>query len=346
MIVAVYLGAGCSGNPKLSAPQELDRFEKAGGTWAETDVDRIVSARAPAGPYRVVPGDVIGLDMPVILAALNLDPRGKMDYLSCRVGEDGRIYLPSAGQISVTGKTVAEVESDVVAAYHPRYVLAKPCVIAKVIEYRTHRVSISGGVKEPGIHSLRSDEMTLVALLMKAGGIVSEGARAIRVRHLGDAPSNQKAPPPAIALPVKGMNVPFTDVALQAGDTVDVERLAPQLVTVLGLVNRAGAFPYPADARYTLVQAIALAGGPNDKAEPQFATVYRQDASGKTHRAVFGLDTKAAPSPNSVLVKPGDVISIDQTLVTRTRLFLAEVFRVGTGAYVGATYNLNPTQGQ
>jgi len=38
-------------------------------------------------------------------------------------------------------------------------------------------------VAEPGLYRLRRDEMSLVAALMKAGGIVEDGASLITIQH-------------------------------------------------------------------------------------------------------------------------------------------------------------------
>ena len=49
-----------------------------------------------------------------------------------------------------------------------------------------------------------------------------------------------------VALPVKGLNIPFSDMALADGDAVVVEAPQEQFVSVLGLVARAGQLPLPA----------------------------------------------------------------------------------------------------
>jgi len=136
-----------------------------------------------------------------------------------------------------------------------------------------------------------------------------------------------------IVLPVKGLNIPFADVALYDGDVVEVEKLDPEVFTVLGPVKNPGVFPYPPDAQYNLMQAVAFAGGPNLVLDPRYVTVYRQDANGEGEvvSATFGLDKKSLAKASNIKIKPGDVISVEMTLDTRVRMILKEMFYIRVG---------------
>jgi protein involved in polysaccharide export with SLBB domain len=70
------------------------------------------------------------------------------------------------------------------------------------------------------------------------------------------------------------MNIPFRDIALANGSVIEVEQINPQVFTVIGLVRRAGAFPYPPKARYTLLDALGFAGGVDEIIDPRFVRVY------------------------------------------------------------------------
>jgi len=452
-------------------------------------MDRLVRAKIGGGPYRVVPGEVLELTMPTILHVVTAEEpeiSGKMAPYVCRISDAGTITLPVVGEIKVEGKTLSEIESAVIDAYHPEYTVTRPSVFAQVLEYKTAKVSITGAVENPGIYELSSDQTSLVALLMEAGGIIDEGATLIRIIHADEivlnnveasrerveriiehkpketvlavpsayypasneievqlsfeqlSPSStigqlsivkhdgtpllteqlditskiemqallkrltqkdsrvstvkvkqrlyalaellkpgfgihnnagetayenmnrnaelntaqislaggladenmnsnaklsvsdsrqnftsdetlhkqfvetykeileilalKKSPEvrkktesgklkklEPIVLPVKGLNIPFADVALQDGDSVIVERFREPLITVVGLVNRAGNFPYPPDVEYNLMQALGFAGGLNLLAEPRYATVYRLRADGTTVSAAFNI---------------------------------------------------------
>ncbi len=332
----LWLG-GCG--QKLSSAEALAAFEKAGPIQPAVDVERLIKAKIPAGPYHVVTGDVLELQIPAAVSSVAAEARDKVRMYLCRVDDAGMVRLPLIGQIESAGKTLAKIELDIAAAYHPKYVKDPPSVVARVVEYRTAAVSIVGAVEEPGLYRLQSDEMSLVALLMKAGGIAKDGAAIIRIRLPG-GPGKAKE----LVLPVKGTSIPFADVALEGGEFVEVERLDLQVFAVMGLVNKANTFPYQPGARYNLMQAIAFAGGINNTADPKYVKIYRQDAEGQVVAATFKISGEHLPQAARVRIKPGDIIAVQHTARTRTRMMLAGVFR--TGIYAGASYNLNPSSGR
>jgi len=459
----------------LSTDEQVRRFEKAGPITPEVDVDSLLRAKIHTGYYRVVPGDILELQMPVVLRVVSADiskwfePIYGNKYIepySFRVSDAGTITLPIVGKMSVAGKKPTEIESSIVNAYYPKYVENIPSVVCKVKEYQTENVTVIGGVANPGIYRLRGDEMSLVAALMKAGGIVEDGAGLITIRHSAD--SDEDEPPettgsidisaPAypvdaekkevnlvfqqndfpntkghlivsrgkkvlhsaevnitsekeraafiknltdlhhdirngdieqalrqltkkigrnsnvrlddsysngneqkelsdiaepelnatdvepskvstagranskpIVLPVKELNIPFADVALHDGDVIEVEKLDPEVFTVLGPVTHPGVFPYPPDVQYNLTQALAFAGGPDLALDPRYVTVYRQDASGEIVFATFGFDKKSLAKASNIKIKPGDVISVEMTLGTRARMILKEMFYIRVG---------------
>ncbi len=185
LLLSIYL-AGCSDQVSLPSPEGLAEFEYAGPTRPSVDIDRLVKAKIGGGPYRVVPGEVLELTMPAILQVVTAEEpeiSGKMAPYVCRISDAGTITLPVVGEIEVAGNTLAEIESAVIDAYYPEYTVTRPSVFARILEYRTAKVSISGAVENSGIYELRSDQMSLVALLMQAGGIIDEGAALIRIIH-------------------------------------------------------------------------------------------------------------------------------------------------------------------
>jgi len=325
--------AGCR-TPSVSQMEKLTEFERAGPLRPMLDIAGLKTAQIRTGPYRVVPGDLLQFSMPAILQACTEElPQwtGETKPYTCRVDQTGAIVMPIVGSMPVAGLTLVEIEAAVAAAFYPRYVVNPPAVVAQVCEYRTAQVSIMGAVNQPGKYRLNSSEMSLVTLLMKAGGIVDEGAALIHIRRSG---SNSTDRP--IALPVKGLNIPFADADLQAGDSVIVERQSPQMFTVVGLVKSSGAFPYPDGVRYNLMQALAFAGGVNELAAPRYAKVYRQSSDGRIVSATFRLNGTGIVGGANVFIKPGDVVAVEQTANTRARLLLAQIFRVSTG--VGLWY--------
>jgi protein involved in polysaccharide export with SLBB domain len=141
-----------------------------------------------------------------------------------------------------------------------------------------------------------------------------------------------------LVLPVRGLNIPFADVALHDGDSVIVERFKNQWVSVLGLVNEPGNFVYPPDSEYRLADALALAGGLNLVADPRYVSVYRLRPDGTVASATFQFvdpdNQEMLTEQLAVRIKPGDVVSVEHTPRTRTNLFFDRVFRISLGLYL------------
>lgn len=340
-IVVCFLSSGCGwiGGKTVSDSQELAAFEAAGPVVAEVDRSRLVAAKRYTGAYRVVDGDLLELRMPAVMHAVtggdDRDKRAldKVEPYLVRINAVGEIALPMVGKIKVGDKTLGQIEESIAKAYHPKFLITRPSVVAVVAAYRTASVAVIGGVTTPGVYELRSNEMSLVALLMKAGGFATQGASAIRIRRQGGDNSDP------VILPVKDMNIPFEDVALVGGETVEVRQIDRDIFTVTGLVHSPGAFPCSPDIDYTLLQAISYAGGVDAVAGPKYATIYRRDAGGEIVSAVFKFVDKKLAQGAKLKICPGDMIVIEPTIRTDVRQALASVFRV----VVGATYNLNPT---
>ncbi|MCP4263600.1 MAG: hypothetical protein GY774_39750 [Planctomycetes bacterium] len=193
-LLLIYLLVGCSDNVTLPSVSQLVEFENAGPAPPIVDMGRLVRAKIDVGAYRIVPDDVLELTMPTILRIVTAESSDVTEQVTpyiCRVSERGTITLPVVGEIDVGEKSLAEIESAIIYMYYPKYALTRPSVFARVLEYKTAKVSITGAVKRPGLYELRSDKKSLVSLLMEAGGIIDEGAAFIRiVRPKGIVPDD------------------------------------------------------------------------------------------------------------------------------------------------------------
>lgn len=254
MILYLFLLAGCGG--PVSSVEQLKEFQEAGPFTSDTEMNGSIPVNFHLGPYRVIPGDVLELQMPAVLRVLSseftewLKPTyGRKDYepYLVRVSDAGTITLPIVGEIPAAGHTLSEIEASIIDAYYPKYVVNPPMVICEVVKYQ------------------RENE---------------------------------------------------------------------RVFTVLGLVNRPNAFPYPPDTQYNLMEALAFAGGLNMTADPRYLKVYRQDANGTVVSATFGVDSKSVVGAYAVAIKPGDVIYVDHTLHTRVNQFLSDVLQIRIGADV------------
>jgi hypothetical protein len=61
---------------------------------------------------------------------------------------------------------------------------------------------------------------------------------------------------------------------------------------------------------------------------PRYITVYRQDAAGQIITATFHLDKKSLADASALMIKPGDVISVEMTPDVRTIMILREMLDI------------------
>jgi len=323
-------------------------FEAAGPVDPEMDMSQMLAGVPKPGPYRVVPGDVLQISGVDSFMTGGSGPAGSgADSIETRVQQDGRISLPMIGDLSVmapgasgpalVGRTLLEVENLVADTLADRYLRHRPAIVVRVAEFQKVKVAVMGSVNSPGVVELQSDQLSVFGALTAAGGIANQsgggqqfqqqgraavtqtlGAKMIRIKKPGDLGAKP------IVLPVKGYKLPVADVPLLGGETIEVEPWNPDLYVVLGLVGGRGVFPYPPGERYSLMQALAFAGGTDPLVYPPYATILRKDAQGKVIAASFGINGEDMAKAMDVIVRPGDIIVVEHSVGSWTRQILWE----------------------
>ena len=93
------------------------------------------------------------------------------DYIECVVDQEGKVKLPLVGLMSVTGKSLRELEVEIESLYQNYYV--KPFVNIVTMSKR-FIVFQAGGVNSRSV-KLEDDNLTLFEALAMAGGVVGDG---------------------------------------------------------------------------------------------------------------------------------------------------------------------------
>jgi len=199
-------------------------------------------------------------------------------------------------------------------------------------EFRRHATLVRLAELDAGVDTREIERRLLVV----AGQVAARNQQANALAQ-GEtqAPAGLSTAGSTVVLPVYGLNIPLTNVALREGDSVIVERLRVPMFSVIGLVRSPGNFPYPPDTQYNLMQAVAFAGGLDPVASPRYATVYRLAEDGSVVRVPFRLIkegelTEAMATP----IRPGDVIAIEHTPRTRQNTIINNMVRFNTGLYL------------
>jgi protein involved in polysaccharide export with SLBB domain len=253
---------------------------------------RSVPMDLPVGPdYVVGPGDGLTIDL----------WGGVSTRLTRVVDRQGRVALPEAGPVEVSGRTLGDVQQLVQRALGTQY--RDTSAEVSVSRLRTVRVYVVGDVNEPGAYDISSLSTPLNALVA-AGGITPRGSLRSLKHYRGRQLLEQVD---AYDLLLRGVTPDAKK--LENGDTLMVSPLGAQ-VTVTGMVRRPAI--YELQEEKTLADVLDLAGGILPSATLRHVEVQRLDAHEK--RTMLSLDLSGDGGGEAQLasfkVRDGDEIHI------------------------------------
>ena len=171
--------------------------------------------------------------------------------LATYVKPDGHIYLPEIGAVPAVGKTVVQLQEDIVTRL--KKYKNNPFASVDVIEFRSQKFFVLGAVNQPGSYPV-DGSTSLLGSLGLAGGANNEAdlEQAYIVRQ-------SKVLPVSLAdMVVRGDM--SRNITMQNGDLVFIPPREDAKVYVVGEVKQPGAVPMP-KGRISLAAAVAVAGG-------------------------------------------------------------------------------------
>ena len=230
------------------------------------------------------------------------------------VDADLTFTYPLLGRVRAGGRSLREVEAEIVDELTGRGFYIDPQIMVTVEQYRNQNVVVVGEVGAPGAYSVSAfmnlgDVLALAgSTLPSAGGeavIVPAGHQGVVVMSSAAAgQASDEAPGPSatvrrVWIDDLADNVGARRVTLNDGDTVFV--LPAETIYVLGHVAHPGAYPMQQGTK-TASDAIVLAGG---------ATNLGATSRIEIVRMVDGKPKKAKGGPD-IDVLPGDTIVVPQ----------------------------------
>ncbi len=263
--------------------------------------------------------------------------------------------MPLVGNVSLAGQNLQSAQALIRDASIQRGVFRSPSVTLTLDQRRTQRITVVGGVNEPGGYDLPAAESDLMAALIAAGGLAPESDGIVEIRHVNPIPPATNAPPPTMLAQAAhqvtaagglGSRVTHVDLAsiaragrpqaipLHDGDIVSVGKRDVKYVHVIGLVNRPNRFEIPPGETIRLLDSVALAGGLTTTVANK-VLVTRQGPDSR-QPVVIELSLRKAkrdPQENLVLAE-GDVVSIEETAITFALGTLRQVIRVGVNGSI------------
>jgi polysaccharide export outer membrane protein len=290
-------------------------------------------------PYRVGPQDILLVtvwDHPEITLPLG---QFRTDGASGSViDEDGNLYFPYIGKVSVSGMTIAEVRDKLTLQLGQ--VLQKPQVDVKVLAYRAQKVYVGGEVRNPAIYNVTDVPFTLSEAIARAGGFLSTADDSRMVLTRGDRTWKLNFQ----ALMASGNRL--SQIVLKDGDALHVPNGKEEPIYMLGEVVRPGTLPL-VHGNLSLAQALSEAGGIQGLSADARSIYVIRPAGATDSVDVFHLDARnptAMVMADRFLLGPRDIVYVDAgTLVRFSRvmnMLLPTVSAVSSTALT-ATYFRN-----
>jgi len=182
-------------------------------------------------------------------------------YTKMTVTDDGRINMPLIGKVDVSGLTPSEVEARIKGLLE-KYI-NNPDVSVTVLEAGSKPISVIGAVMHPGRIGITGN-ISLIQAITQAGGLASGYGRTLYVlRTAANGLTEQ------IAIDIDDLMVngnPDLNLPLRANDVINVPIDSSINIYVLGEVMHPGSVQFRRSQTPTLLQALAAAGGPTDRA--------------------------------------------------------------------------------
>ena len=245
--------------------------------------------------YLLGPGDVVEISVPDLK---EID--GK--YV---VNNIGSLELPLLKTIQVRGLTIPNLKALIENLLKENY-LNNPQVLVKIDEVHSNPISVMGAVLRPG-PIRESYEIDLLQALSLAGGRTEKaGYRALIIRR---GVSGETATLEIDLNKLLNEGLPYLNIPMFAGDTVNIPIEVPVHIYVTGEVIRPGELTFTDTDKITLLRVISKAGGFTDYAKQHKVTVKRDTSNIVEEYKVDVKAIKAGKAPDFDLME-NDVIIV------------------------------------
>jgi polysaccharide export outer membrane protein len=229
-----------------------------------------------------------------------------------RVDLNGTISFPFVGEIKAKGLSVQDLQLELERRLGPKYII-DPHVSITVLEFKSQKFFVLGGVAKPGTYPL-TKPIRLVEAISLAGGLVTGSggkggpgsAMAVIIRAKPGMKRDQPRLPDQtpigdkvkVSLSAAMAGDPQNNLEIRNGDTIYIPAL---YYYVQGQVKSCGRYPY--EENMTVLMAVTTAGGFTDKAASRRAFITREK-NGKKEEIKVKMDDP---------IQPGDVITIPES---------------------------------
>jgi polysaccharide export outer membrane protein len=333
--------SGCATNSGVSKTEALianmTRDDSRDTSALNSRLLAMANPDSLSGEYRLGMGDLLEIsvfDIP------------ELSKIKARVSGEGLITLPLAGTVPAGGKTAMELEQAIKTALGSKYI-RDPQISVFVLEHHSHRISVLGAVKKPGVFEV-SGPRSVVDMLAMAEGLTESSdqivyliRRVAKPSALRDSPDSQpqaasngkSAQEVVVEINLEQMLADGKDelnTPLQSGDVVHVPKAGSFFVG--GAVLKPGSYLLKG-RDVTVDQAIIEAGGVTRVADYEDIKIFREVRGQKKQIIEVNLN-EIQQGRKGPLVMKNDVILVDSHGGKSAWFGFLEFIRFGVGASI------------
>lgn len=324
--------------------------ESARNSPSDEAIDALIGKPAP---YRVAPADVLSVivwehpelvlpnvtyDIGATKGSTNIPYVGSTPAVGYSVSEDGYIQFPYIGLIKVAGLTETRIQRLLtrrLAAY-----VNRPQLTVRIIGFNSQHVYVDGAVATTGALPITTVPMTLGLALNSSAGLPTTTGDRSRVFLMRNG---QRYRIDLTRLAARGISP--AQIPLVNGDTIHVEPLGSNKVTVAGEVLRPITVPLRSNGRLTLSEALGEAGSINpSSSKPESIYVLRAAEDGSSPPRIFHLDSKSASAltlAQQFPLRAKDVVYVDTAGLVRWNRVISLLTGSANIVYTGQRINDN-----
>jgi polysaccharide biosynthesis/export protein len=310
------------GAPVPDGPPLQNAYKNFGPSFA-TQNALIAFGRTPETAYTIGPGDSLG-----VTVWGHPELSGKHV-----VGPDGNIQMPFVGNAKLEGLTADAAAHKVNLMLSDVYVGAVSTV--QIDEYTDNQVTVLGHVSNPGVQKFSDQPMLLDALARagvpstQAGG--ESGRRSESFTRCAIFRGNDAVVWIDLRPLLRGEGLAL-NIRLHRGDLIYVPDANDQLVYVMGQVTKPGA--YELSANMSFLDALAMAGGPNDNAQPGKIVLARP--SQNLQQVIDLKQFIKGSSDSNFVLEQGDIVYVPKSGIAAVGYVLQQLNPLTQAVLFGA----------
>lgn len=297
---------------------------RSGTGMKNARVRELLNGSRGVADYRISTSDVLSINL---IEYPNITPSNNNNNASASnpyaagypVDQQGYIQFPLVGRVKASGLTVSQFTNNLRSQLQ-RY-LKYPDPQVKVVNFRGSKFFIDGAVKQPGEFNMADAPISLYGAISMAGGATTEGdSNSVVLTRRGVQYE--------LGLrDLQDMGVSASQIYLQDGDSIHINRLDRNKVYVLGEFGEIKPLEIP-DHGLTLTQVIGQSKGLNPSTSNAAKVYVVRDHGNASYTDIYHVNLQTVTNlalANRFEMHPNDIVYVDPTGLTRWNRFINSV---------------------